>query len=709
MMPVGMAGVTLAVVLASAAAAAAAIEPEAAPPADPDAAITETVVVSASRFEQRKEDVAANVTVVGADEIAAAASFATDEFLRRVPGFSLFRRASSLVAHPTTQGVSLRGIGPSGVSRTLVLVDGLPLNDPFGGWVYWSRVPLATLERVEVVRGGASNVWGNSALGGVIHLFTREPDLDTLLLGVDVGERDTYQADAMASDRWQQTAAELHGDVFESDGFFVVPPEQRGAIDIPAFSEHWNLGGRFDIFPADSWTVSLRGSAFDEERGNGTPLTNNDTEVGALTAQATVVGPDSSEWHASIAGQDQTFASTFSTQALDRSSEVPALDQFDTDSDALGLGLQWIRSLGGDGAGHVLTAGGEGREVSGTNLEDFRLVAGTLASRRQAGGDQRLLGVFLQDTVSFRDRWQLQIGARGDRWEATDGLRLETTIATGAVTREERPPDRDETEWSPRLAVLWKPRPGVGVKGSVYEAFRAPTVNELYRPFRVRNDITEANAALSPETLTGAEIGADFHGRRAGFKVNAFWNEVDDPIANVTVGFGGAPVAPCGFVPAGGVCRQRQNLERTEINGAEVELVVTPTPQWRFVTSYLYSDAEILDAPQQPELEGNRLAQVPENQGSMTLEWNDPSRFSVAMIGRFADDQFEDDLNSLELGSSVVVDVAIHVPVGDRWNLFAGVENVFDEQIESGLTADGLLTVGTPLIVHGGFRLRVGG
>jgi outer membrane receptor for ferrienterochelin and colicin len=142
--------------------------------------------------------------------------------------------------------------------------------------------------------------------------------------------------------------------------------------------------------------------------------------------------------------------------------------------------------------------------------------------------------------------------------------------------------------------------------------------------------------------------------------------------------------------------------------GAEIELVLRPTPHWRFVTSYLYSDAEILDAPQQRELEGNRLAQVPESQGSMTLEWNDPSLFSIGVMGRFVDEQFEDDLNSLELGSSVVVDVAIHVPVGERFNFFAGVENVFDEEIESGLTADGLLTVGTPLIVHGGVRLRLG-
>jgi outer membrane receptor protein involved in Fe transport len=683
-----------------------AVEPVTTPPED-EAGLTETVVVTASRIEQREEDVAANVTVVTEDEIEKAASFATDEFLRRIPGFSLFRRASSLVAHPTTQGVSLRGIGPSGVSRTLVLLDGVPLNDPFGGWVYWGRVPLATLERVELVRGGTSNVWGNSALGGVIHLFTRDPEPATLAFGVDFGTRSTYDLDALASNRWEKSAAEIHGDLFETNGFFVVPAEQRGAIDTHAFSEHWNLAGRYDLYPADSWTVSLRASGFDEDRGNGTPLTGNDTELANGSAQFDAV-TGSAEWRGSVFYQDQTFASTFSTQALDRSSEVPALDQFDTSSDALGLGLQWVRSFAGDRTDHVLTAGGEARGTSGTNLEDFRLVNGVLASRRRAEGDQQLYGIFLQDTVSFHDRWQLQIGARGDRWESTDGLRLETVKATGAVTRVEHPPDRDETELSPRLALLWSPRDGVGLKASAYQAFRAPTINELFRPFRVRNDITEANAALEPESLTGAELGADFRGRRARLELTAFWNEVEDAIANVTVGFGPATVVPCGLVPAGGVCRQRQNLERTEIYGGELEFEVRPTPRWRFLTSYLYSDAEILEAPQQRELEGNRLAQVPESQGSMTLEWSDPRLFTITTMGRVVTEQFEDDLNSLELATAIVVDAAIQVPIGDRFTAFMGLENVTDERIESGKTADGLVTIGTPFIIHGGVRLHLG-
>jgi outer membrane cobalamin receptor len=138
------------------------------------------VVVSAGRVEQRLADVPTHATVLTREDIERSAAQTVDDLLREIPGFSLFRRSSSVVANPTTQGVSLRGIGPSGVSRTLVLLDGVPVNDPFGGWVYWSKVPLESIERIEVVRGGGSALYGNYALGGVINIVTRKPQTTSL-------------------------------------------------------------------------------------------------------------------------------------------------------------------------------------------------------------------------------------------------------------------------------------------------------------------------------------------------------------------------------------------------------------------------------------------------------------------------------------------------------------------------------------------------
>ena len=146
---------------------AAAASPAAAQAPD-DTTRLEPVVVTVTRMEQKADEAPASVTVLTRDDTEHSAAQTVDDLLRQVPGFSLFRRSSSLVTHPTTQGVSLRGIGPSGTSRALVLFDGVPANDAFGGWVYWGRVPMLGVERIEVVRGGGSSVWGNYALGGVV-------------------------------------------------------------------------------------------------------------------------------------------------------------------------------------------------------------------------------------------------------------------------------------------------------------------------------------------------------------------------------------------------------------------------------------------------------------------------------------------------------------------------------------------------------------
>ena len=186
------------------------------------------VVVSASRVEQRLRDVPANVTVITREDIEHSPARTVDDLLRQIPGFSLFRRSSSLVTHPTTQGVSLRGIGPSGVSRTLVLLDGIPLNDPFGGWVYWNKVPLESVERIEVTRGGGSGVWGNYALGGVINIITKRPEARVAQAKLDLGTRDTVDADLLVSHVTGPWGISLEGSFFDTDGYKIVRKDQRG-------------------------------------------------------------------------------------------------------------------------------------------------------------------------------------------------------------------------------------------------------------------------------------------------------------------------------------------------------------------------------------------------------------------------------------------------------------------------------------------------
>ncbi|HVS13339.1 MAG TPA: TonB-dependent receptor [Thermoanaerobaculia bacterium] len=667
-----------------------------APPGD--TAVQEKLVVTASRFEQPIDEVPTHVTVLSSEDIASSGAVTVDDALRQTPGFSLFRRTGSVVAQPTTQGVSLRGIGPSGVSRTLVLLDGAPLNDPFGGWVYWSRVSREALERVEIVRGGGSSAWGSAALGGVIQLLTARPEADRLRLLAEAGERGTGQLDLSWSDRGDRVGYRLHGNLFDTDGYPVVRADQRGAIDVAATSEHAALDGRVDVGFGESWSWSGRIEAFDEERGNGTPLTFNDTRL-VSTVHTVERATGRGSWIGRLLVQDQEFAATFSAQAGDRSSESPSLDQFLVDTESLGGTLQWTGLVGR----HTVAGGAETRTTEGATHEDFRFVDGAFLNRRRAGGDELLGGLWVQDSVALGERVTLSLGGRFDLWRTEDGVRLERVIADGTVLRDDALQDREESDFSPRVGVVWEAADRWQLLGSLYRSFRAPTINELYRPFRVRNDITEANAELDPETLEGGEVGVRYAGSRLRWSAYAFLDDLDDPISNVTVGLGPGQVAPCGFVPGGGSCRQRQNLGSVRVEGLELDLFVRASDRITLNAAWVHSESEVRAAPSQPELVGRALAQAPENVLSVTPRF-ELGRAGLSLTARWTDEQFDDDLNERALDEATVVDAFLRLRVGAAWDLFAAAENLLDQRVEAGLTGDGLVSIAAPRLLRLGVR-----
>jgi len=674
----------------------------------------EPVVVSAGRVEQPLRDVPANVTVITREEIQQSPARTVDDLLRQVPGFSLFRRSSSLVTHPTAQGVSLRGIGPSGVSRTLVLLDGVPLNDPFGGWVYWSKVPLESIERIEVTRGGGSGVYGNYALGGVINIVTRRPEPKVVQAKIDVGNRDTVDADLLVSHVNGPWGISLEGRYFDTDGYKIVREDQRGKIDVNASTRDKTFNGRLEYTSSLDSSLFLAGSFFREDRGNGTPLQNNDTETGYVATGGRLKTADGSDWQLTIFSHLQTFSSTFSSAAPDRNSETPSLNQFDVPSADAGASLQWSKRIL---QSHLLTAGTDLRWIEGETNEDFTFSAAIkdFTRRRRAGGEQLLTGAYLQDIFTPAPGLQVTIAGRFDTWQSFNSARVERNKQTGAITRNNQFDNRDEFAFSPKVALLYHATDELSLRSSFYKGFRAPTVNELFRPFRVRNDITEANADLDPERLIGGEVGMDYNLMSNLFgRLTAFWNEVKDPVVNVTKGINAGPAAitidPCGVVPAGGVCRQRQNLDRTRIRGIEAELEYHPYRQWLLSGSYLYNHTDVLSAPTQPELEGKRIAQVPRHQFTLKLGYTNPALVNFYVQGRFVGDQFEDDLNTLKLGDYFVVDLMlwrpIPIPKLSAGEVFLAVENLFDRTYEAGKTTDGVVTTGTPVLVHGGLRVR---
>ena len=665
-----------------------------------DEIVLPETVVRASRAEQSVEEIPAHVTILNGTAVDLSPAQSTDDLLRQVPGFSLFRRSSSVVSHPTSQGVSLRGIGASGASRSLVLLDGMPLNDPFGGWVQWSKVDPWNLERAEILRGGGSHLWGNYALSGVVDLKTRMPERSVQVSGAR-GNGSTNKIGISLGERIGQTGVNMGVSYYDTDGYFVLRDDHRGSIDEPARSQYGVLSTRMSREMGRA-RLFAQGGIFLEERGNGTALTGNSTEAGYLGMRTAWTGQ--SKWTLSGFLQKQRFESSFSAQAADRESERPALDQFRVPATAVGITVEWLRPTPG---GHLLVAGSDLRLSSGHTNERYRNLGAGFTRRRRAGGTQQFAGFFLQDMIRLEDRLQLTLGSRIDFWRFSDGFRREFDLEDGGILRDNDYDHRTGIALGPKAGVRYQVNPRFVLRSSAYRTFRTPTLNELYRPFRVRNDITEANRKLEPEKLMGGEVGMDVNPAFVSVRVTGYWNEVEDAIGNLTVGLGPGQVAPCGFVPEGGSCRQRGNLERTRIRGLEADLSVLDRNGWSLSLAYLFSDSEVRRANQRTELKGKQLAQVPQQRFQLTLGYSRPTIAEFSLALRYVGEQFEDDLNSLDLSPYATVDMVARKELSPHYNLFANLENLFDTEIEVGRSG-GLIGIGAPRRVFVGVHAKMG-
>src|SRR5690349_4750069 len=306
----------------------------------------DSVVVTATRGAERLPS-AASSTVLTSAELSNMAAGALDDALRNTPGFTLFRRSSSRVANPTTQGVTLRGVSGSGSSRTLVLADGVPLNDPFGSWVYWNRIPMAAVDKVEVVRGATGDLYGAGALGGVVQLLTVQPTRTRARATIDGGSHDTFRGSmfvAAEKNGWNGSGA-YEG--VSTDGVYVLAPEVRGVVDTRADSDYQTGFGTFG-YRRPNWHVTGRGAAYTEDRNNGTVVQVNSTEwkQGSVDAGAFVVG-GVLELHGVGSTQDyyQTFSAvTALTAGVVRPTERLTFAQF-IDTSHRSFNAQWTRPL----------------------------------------------------------------------------------------------------------------------------------------------------------------------------------------------------------------------------------------------------------------------------------------------------------------------------------------------------------------------------
>ena len=665
-------------------------KPEAGPaaPAEPVRA-AESIVVTASRTEQPAGEALPSLVVLSASDLDRTAAPTLDDALRLVPGFNLFRRTGSRVANPTSQGVSMRGLGPSGASRAVVLADGFPLNDPFGGWIYWGLVPRESIERVEILRGGASDLYGSAALGGVIQVLTRSagprPDFS---VQASLGNEGTAEGSLSAGGRTGAWGGRLSAGGLTTDGYVLVDEAQRGPVDTRAAARYASADLTVDrTLPGGR--VFLRGRLFGESRENGTPLQTNRTHVNQLIVGADHDGGGHGQVSLRIHASAQVFNQSFSAVAADRDSESLTRRQRVPAQDA-GLSAQWSRRWS---ARHTLVAGVLGREVRGAS-DEVAFASGAATSTVGAGGRERSASVFVEDLRRLHPRVQAGLALRFDHWSRSRALSVTTPLGRPEPPSVTGFADHQESSFNPRATLLVNATSRLDLSLAGYRSFRGPTLNELYRSFRVGDTLTLANPDLRAERLVGGELGARWHGAGATLSGTAFWTETRDPVANVTLSANSRLIT-----------RERQNLGRARARGVELDADTRFGGGWRLRGGYAFTDGFVARFPPLPDLEGNVLPQLPRHQASLQIHY-EGGRLGAGAAVRLVGDQYEDDRNELRLDAFAVFDLSLGWRIGRSVEAFLAAENLFDERYAVGRTP--IATVGPPLLVRVGVRVRLG-
>lgn len=654
------------------------------------------IVVTGRGLADAPGDRAFDVVTIDRARIALNAADRLESVLADAAGLQQFRRSDSRSANPTSQGLSLRGLGGNASSRALLVLDGVPQTDPFGGWVAFPAYATDRIGRIRVIRGGGSGVAGPGALAGTVEIDSAAAgEAPALGLRASGGSRGSIDAQGSAALVRPGGFAMLSGAYASGDGFVPIVGQSRGPVDRPAPYRQGSAAARA-VVAVGGTELQVNVSGFADRRERGTAFTANKSE--GADASIRLVGHGRWGWSALAYLQTRTFASSFAGINAARTTASQTLDQYNTPATGLGARIEVQPPLGERLA---LRLGADVRDVEGRTQELFTFVAGAPTRRRVAGGENLTGGVFADGSIEA-GRLTLTLGGRLDRWRIGDGFLTERALAGGVPLTDQRYPDRTGTEATGRAGVAWQPG-ALTLRAAAYRGWRLPTLNELYRPFRVGADATAANAALSPEHLDGIEAGATLHHGRATLAATVFDNRLTGAIANVTAGMGPGTFPQVGVVGAGGVYRVRRNLNAIRSRGVEVDA------QWRPGSvgariSWAHAAARVRASGPAVALDGLRPAQTPIDQVSASIDWQHHA-WAASLTARHVARQFEDDANSRSLAPATTLDAFLAVPLTAGVAIEARAENLTDARIEAGVT-NGVVERATPRTLWLGLRFR---
>ncbi|HEY2752499.1 TonB-dependent receptor [Phenylobacterium sp.] len=656
-----------------------------------DAPATSTVgevIVTATRAERNLADVPVSASIVTSEEIGQTPANSLDDVLRRVPSLDV-PIAASYQTHPTSLNVSMRGLG--GI-RALVLLDGVPLNDPFQGYVQWNRVPLETIDRVEVVRGGGATLWGNYAMGGVVNILTRAPDRNELILQGGGGSYGTYRGDAygglVANDAIKLG---LEGGTFHTDGFQTAPEDLRGPINAPTSFTADNIALTGQFSPAETLTAHLRIDHHENHQVLNSRLAINKQKNWSYSGDATQRLGVLGEVTLTLFHTENRFRTdnTDTPTGAEMGEAEFVQNRHITSAREDGASVVWAKTFD-SGWLRSATVGGDYHGIRGIDTGDIFVDSGEQVRSDVGSGQQRFLGAFGEVSLKPIDVLEVLASVRYQEFrnfDAFDGSPGGIGIA----------PDKTTSSVDPRVSVRWSVTPEFALRAAAYKAFRAPNLGDLYRAFATSAGIFFGNPDLRPETLEGEEAGFDLNHGGLRLQVTAFSSTIRDLITS-------APLDDSQLPPGFFFGTRNINAGRARSLGVEAEADWVISPRWSTTLGYTYADSTIRESEFDPASIGKQQGGIPRNRLNAGVTYNAAAGWRVTPQVRWLSKSWGDNDNTLPVDEHVVVDLAAAYPVTPKLEAFVQVENLFDRRYTADNNGFELPRLGTPFSALAGLR-----
>ena len=638
------------------------------------------IVVTGEGLDETPATPAYDQQVIDREQLVSVPSGRIEDALASVAGFQQFRRSDSRSANASAQGATLRALGGNATSRALVLLDGVPMSDPFFGYIPFSAIAPERLSQIRVTRGGGSGPFGAGALAGTIEMESAGIDqLDGFAGQALVNDRGETELSGSAGARLGSGFLVASGRWDRGKGFYTTPEADRVPLSARAAFDGWSAQIRGVAPVSDEIELQVRGLAYRDERT--LRFKGADSSIEGQDASLRLVGRG--EWEFDALAYLQ--ARNFTNVVVSSTRFVPVLDQRNTPATGLGGKLE-LRPPVGDA--HVLRVGMDFRRAEGELFETaISAFSGNITARRNAGGTNTDLGLFVEDDWSL-GRLVLTLGARLDRWTIRDGFYTERD-ASGELLSTDSFADRAGWDASFRGGVLYRANDVVALRAAAYSGLRLPTLNELYRPFVVFPVVTQANAALENERLEGFEAGIELTPNPAvALSLTAFDNRVKNAVANVTIAEN---------------LRQRRNIDAIQSRGLEASVSAT-LGAFSLDASAVWTDAEAKGSGFAAALDGNRPSQTPRFTGGATLSWTPADDWLLSATVRHVGAQFEDDLESNVLPAATTLDAFVQVPMTPSIAFVLRGENLTDEAIVT-RNQSGAIDLGVPRTVWAGVKV----